>query len=155
MKCGLTILWVFLRLGVKKGKAEEAIEKLKGRLYNLDEIDAAFKLVEQERILETNFSYSAIVRENCSEDEFKLDIVFKIFSIKISPFTSSTFEFHQAEKKDPGEGRWLRTAKRKISFVPKAGYDGSNQIFGGGEADVKLQGNGTPLEGISIAGVGG
>jgi hypothetical protein len=144
--------WAFLHFAAKTGGANEAVERLKGRRYDFKEIDAAFKLVENERISDADFSYSSIGLENCSAADRQLDVVFKIFAVRISPLLSSTFEFHQSEKEKPAEAAGVSTSKR-FRFIPNGGYDETNKGFGGGKVAMKL-GSGA-VENFSLAGVAG
>src|SRR5260370_16360943 len=114
--------WAFLHLGNKASEAEKAVAALKGKRYEFNEVDAAFNLVEKERLLNTDFSYSKIERVNYSADELKLDIVFTVFSLGVAPLFTSTFEFNETEKNHPPEEAGA-AHKKTLFFVPSGGYD--------------------------------
>jgi len=143
--------WSFLHFGSKSSEADKKVAELQGKAYDFDEVDAVFKLVEAERIANSNFSVSSIGLENCSSTERQLDVVFKIFAVDISPVSTSTFESHQAEKDDPAEVAGV-PRKKRVVFVPAGGFDETSKFVGGGRLNIR--GNG-PIDTVSLGGVGG
>jgi hypothetical protein len=144
--------WRFLRLSTGTDEAEKAAQSLKGKPYNTGQVDTVFKIVESKRLLDSELSYSAIELENCADNQ--LDVVYKMFSVRISPLFSSTFEFRQKEKNDPAEASGVAD-KTNVKFVPEAGYDATNKLFGGGTGEVKWRGRGIPFDALSLTGLGG
>ena len=89
--------WRFLRTvrARRQGddEADKAVAGLQNQPYDSAEVEKVLGIVERVRFLDTNITYSAIVVDNCSGKE--LDIIFRVFSVQISPALSSTFEFRQ------------------------------------------------------------
>ena len=145
--------WRFMRLGAGDDEAEKATQGLNGKTYNTLEVNNVFKVVENKRLLtNSEISYSTIELENCSDKQ--VDVVFKVFSVQISPLFSSTFEFRQSEKNNPQEAAGVAN-KRNVKFVPVAGYDPTNKFFGGGSAEAKWEATGMPFDSLSLAALEG
>jgi len=74
--------------------------------------------------------------ENCRSDAQppSLDVVFTTFS-SWAPFVfTQTFENQASQSDDPATASRVRT--KKFEFVPKAGYDATAKLFGGGRTSL-------------------
>src|SRR5437016_8944284 len=110
--------WRFLR-ALRRGadEADIAVAGLQNQPYNNTELEKILAIVEQQRFLDANITYSAIAVDNCSGQE--LDVIFQIFSVQISPALSSTFEFRQKEKTDPQNAAGISTNNQALRSAPR------------------------------------
>ena len=120
--------WSFLRLNAKDEEVDQAIAGLKGKPLNTADVNKVFKLVVDRRLAESVFSYSTIEFENCSDNQ--VDVIFKLFSVQISPLSTSTFEFRELQNNEPEVSANIEDV-RKFRIVPTAGYDEPKKLFAG------------------------
>src|SRR5437016_1690836 len=148
--------WRFLRTvrARRQGpdEADKAVAGLQNQPYNSAEVEKVLGIVERVRFLDTNITYSAIVVDNCSGKE--LDIIFRVFSVQISPALSSTFEFRQKEKTDPQEAAGISANKQALRLTPRVGYDRTERLFGGGSVETRWKAAGIPLNSLFVEGLG-
>lgn len=148
-------IWSFLRsLTIKMDAAQKAAAALKGQLYN----DAAIRHVQDtisaERFLPNDINYSVTTVEDCTERDKELTVVFRVFSIQISPVHSSTFEFHEDQKDLPARAADMVKENRRWNIAPRMGYDRTKKLFGGGTFQAHLPPMQFPVQSLIVEGYG-
>src|SRR5215471_6147492 len=148
-------LWAFLRsLSVKTDAADKAAAALKGQPYNNAAIRRVQDIITAERFLPTDINYAVASVENCMDIDKQLTVVFRIFSVQVSPVLSSTFEFRQQEKEVPGQAIGVTKESRYWSIAPKIGYNNTEKLFAGGTFQAHLAPTRFPIRSLIVDGYG-
>jgi len=145
--------WNFLRFFQKNGNAVRQVEQLQGKPYNKAEVQRVRAIVDQERFLPDPLSSAnnSILITNCTSS--RLDLTFFVFSFQISPNMSMSYEFRQKQQTDPAEVAGVEKSKA-FRISPQAGYNATENFFGGGSAAVQWHFDNVPLSSFSIQGYG-
>ncbi|HEY6969197.1 MAG TPA: hypothetical protein VJA94_08335 [Candidatus Angelobacter sp.] len=148
-------MWAFLRsLNVKADAADKAATALKGQAYKNAAIRRVQDIITAERFLPTDINYAVASVENCMEKDKQLSVVFRIFSVQVSPVLSSTFEFRQDEKEVPGQAVGVTKESRYWSTAPKIGYNHTEKLFAGGTFQAYLAPTRFPIRSVMVDGYG-
>jgi hypothetical protein len=113
-----------------------AVQALKDKPYSFDTVNAVSKMIEAKAWLpdtpdaRAEFSYSDIAVENCQEQQ--LDVVFHVFSARISSPLSSIAEWRTKQVEAPHEAAGVAKADAPVQFAPEAGFDPGRGFFAGG-----------------------
>jgi hypothetical protein len=119
--------------------ADEAVSFLNGQPYSIAAVNEGIDALDKFTFLGESDQANAVLItvasvEHC--DSGKLDVVYRIYSTRISPVLTTTFESRIREKRAPQEQAGA-TQPGSFRFNPLAGYDRSDQLFGGGHFEAK------------------
>jgi hypothetical protein len=101
----------------------------------------ALRLIENARFQpdpDRNFSirYERVSAQNCDASRKTLDLVFKIYSTDPPKFLGGAVESQATAEKSPQTTAGLVETGSAFHFLPIAGYDRSDGLFGGGRVEI-------------------
>jgi hypothetical protein len=145
--------WRFLRaIGAGRDAADKAVAALIGTPFKYAELERVRHVIEDERFLPTDISYSVVSVDSCSDHQ--LNVIFQVFSAQISPVLSSTFEFHKQERADPKDAAGMSRSDQYVRLVPRGGYDHTDKFFAGGTIEARWGANPIPINAFELEGYG-
>jgi hypothetical protein len=152
--------WRLLRLNwwLEDG-SDTAVAALAGTPYSSAALDKAQEVIESDRFLPADsssyatFNYFDAGIENCDPAAKELDVVFRVFSARVSPVLSTTFEFREKEQSNGPEARGSDEIA-PFRLMPLAGYNRSERLFAGGRAEGRWTAGRFPLERAILEGYG-
>jgi hypothetical protein len=133
-----------------------SVSGLAGQTYSFKLVKEVSDAIEKETWLPVSadvraeFSYSDIAIEDCRDNQ--LDVVFNIFSARISTTLSTSMEWGQKKKAAPHEAAGVSKTTR-FRFSPEAGFDSAQQLFAGGRMQAMWDKR-IPFSNLEVEGLG-
>ena len=134
-----------------------AVKALEGQPYSFSAVNAVSQKIEAKAWLpdtpdiRAEFNYSDIALENCQD--YKLDVVFFVFSARISSTLSSLLEWRTKQIEAPAEAAGVSKTSAPVQFAPEAGFDPAMRFIGGGTTLLAFPPS-APFRSLEIKGTG-
>ena len=134
-----------------------AVHALEGKPYSFDAVNAVSRKIESAAWLpdspdsRAEFSYSDIAVEDCRDR--RLDVVFFVFSARVSTGLSSVIEWRREQTQAPNVAAGIAKTQAPFQFAPGAGFDPARRFYAGGAVRVTLA-SGVPFRSLDLRGTG-